>query len=956
MIRNLNLHSTALNVLIALLLLAFPFAVLGQDTPFLVKDINPGPCPPTATNASNFLVIGDVAYFAAYDAKTGTELWKTDGTDSGTFLVKDIAPGNASSSPTWFTNVNGVLFFVANDGTTGAELWKSDGTAEGTVLVKDIWPGSNGSSCSSLAAMNGTLFFSANDGVTGNELWKSDGSTEGTLLIKDIMSGSSGYGPRSFTGVNGVLFFVAGVAQLWKTTGTPESTVLVKNVAPSASYPFAIHNLIYFTNSLYFSHGDELWKSDGTSTGTFMVKDMYTPNTDDCLLHDFTVANDILFFTFDWNDAHWLYKTDGTAGGTVYITAGNPSSLTSINGTLYFNLSFGFPGYKELWKYSGSSAVLVKKFNFWAQSISLTEVNGLAFFEAYDSVYGSELWKSNGTEAGTVLVKDIRPEGGSSSPENLINLNGTLLFVANDGIHGKKIWRSDGTEFGTTLLMDQNVATDSSPSLLTRVNSQIFFTATDEVNGNELWKSNGTESGTFIVEDLVPGAYHSSLTYMTEFNDKLYFVRNQQLWESNGTIDGTDTVSEMTPCSNLFSSGDALYFWVATQLWKYDKTENLTVLYTASPPDGHVASARGFAKAGSSVYLAIATHNFNTVGSANFLIKTNGTPEGTALIADHTFTSLTGMTGSGNSLFFQANNGTSGAELWMSDGTTEGTKIVKDIYPGGSTSHSSPSRLTDLNGTLFFTANDGVHGVELWKSDGTDAGTVLVKDICPGNAGSSPANLCAIGSTLYFSASDGVNGIELWKTNGTPEGTVMVRDIYWGAAGSAPANLINADGLLFFTANDGVHGIELWKSNGTEQATRMIGEICPGPEGSEPLSLACLNHIVYFSATDGTTQGRELWACAATPFSMGSLRINVRPQAAIDKGAKWRLSGTRAWHDSGATLNGIPVGPIDVEFKKINEWNVPATLTPSIVKSKGITLSGTYTQNDTEATNWEGYQ
>ena len=84
-------------------------------------------------------------------------------------------------------------------------------------------------------------------------------------------------------------------------------------------------------------------------------------------------------------------------------------------------------------------------------------------------------------------------------------------------------------------------------------------------------------------------------------------------------------------------------------------------------------------------------------------------------------------------LFFQANDGSSGEELWKSDGTSAGTVMVKDIANGGS---SFPRELTNVNGTLFFRASDGIaNGPELWKSDGTTAGTVMVKDIRSGGLG-----------------------------------------------------------------------------------------------------------------------------------------------------------------------------------------------------------------------------
>src|SRR5256885_1520773 len=101
--------------------------------------------------------------------------------------------------------------------------------------------------------------------------------------------------------------------------------------------------------------------------------------------------------------------------------------------------------------------------------------------------------------------------------------------------------------------------------------------------------------------------------------------------------------------------------------------------------------------------------------------------------------------------------------------------LVKDI--NASPGASFPHDLANVNGTLFFSANDGTHGDELWKSDGTAAGTVLVKDINPGSADSSPSDLTNVNGTLFFVADDGTNGRELWKSDGTAAGTVLVKDI-----------------------------------------------------------------------------------------------------------------------------------------------------------------------------------
>ncbi|MFC1583520.1 ELWxxDGT repeat protein [Candidatus Neomarinimicrobiota bacterium] len=135
-------------------------------------------------------------------------------------------------------------------------------------------------------------------------------------------------------------------------------------------------------------------------------------------------------------------------------------------------------------------------------------------------------------------------------------------------------------------------------------------------------------------------------------------------------------------------------------------------------------------------------------------------------------------------VYFAANDGTNGWELWRSDGTKLGTRMVKDINPWGS---SNPRYLTEAGGTLFFQADDGIQGVELFSSDGTEFGTGMVMDIYPAQS-SNPSHLFAMNGMLYFQANDGVADIELWRSDGTAKGTKMVREInpWRGAFPPAP--------------------------------------------------------------------------------------------------------------------------------------------------------------------------
>ena len=425
----------------------------------MVKDIYPAS---GRSYPQFFTAIGSTLYFSAYDTTFGRELWKSDGTASGTMMVKDIN-SLGSSSPGPFTAVGNTLYFQATDGTNGTELWKSDGTASGTVMVKDINSGGS-SDPDELAFVGNTLYFQADDGTNGVELWKSDGTSSGTMMVKDIDNGIYGSYPSHLTAVGNTLYFSASDGsngtELWKSDGNASGTVMVKDIdSVSGSAP---RNLITVGSTLYFSAylsnwGRELWKSDGTTSGTVMVKSIRSGSNsaiDSSNFHGMTVGNTLYFQADDGYNGRELWKSDGTSSGTVMV--------------------------KDIRSGSGSSS-----------PFGLTTVGNTLYFSAYDTIYGYELWKSDGTSSGTVIVKDINSLSSSSVMSSFFFptvLDETLYFIANDGTNDYEIWKSDGTASGTVMVTDVNQwGYNYAPQYLTAVDDTLYFQAYDIASGSELW-------------------------------------------------------------------------------------------------------------------------------------------------------------------------------------------------------------------------------------------------------------------------------------------------------------------------------------------------------------------------------------------------------------------------------------------------------------------------------------
>ncbi|MCA9213603.1 MAG: peptidylprolyl isomerase, partial [Planctomycetales bacterium] len=446
---------------------------------------------------------------------------------------------SGSSFPRDFVQVGNVAFFVGNDGVNGRELWKTDGTVGGTTLVLDINPGLGSSDPTGLVEHNGMLYFAADDGETGNELWKSDGTAAGTTLVHDIFPGT-GY-------------------QAYYGDG------------PYSSNPI---DIVSSNGRLYFAasdkdNGRELWASDGTSNGTVLVKDIaegadtdyYTVPHSSSPTEIVGTGGMIFFAADDGVNGRELWQSNGTAAGTVMVkdiktgeepyyyydyqygtmpASSNPNSLTLVDGQLMFTAETEEHG-RELWISDGTEAgtSLVRDIlpgtdgGFDGSEFDrLIEVDGILFFAGIDDD-GRELWTSDGTSNGTLQVSNIGPGADNGViGTDFVELNNILYFNADDGIHGSELWRSDGTPGGTSLVRDLEIGDDGSyPEFMTIVDSRIFFAADTSDSGNEIFESDGTAGGTFLAGDITSGPGSS-------FPEELGALDNILLFSASSTNQG----------------------------------------------------------------------------------------------------------------------------------------------------------------------------------------------------------------------------------------------------------------------------------------------------------------------------------------------------------------------------------------------------------------------------------
>lgn len=580
-----------------------------------------------------------------------------------------------------------------------------------------------------------------------------------------------------------------------------------------------------------------------------------------------------------------VWRSDGTVAGTELVVdlytledlqgmTVRPDYLKEWNGSVFFTAADDTRGV-ELWRTDGTLAgtSMVKDINPGSGSsrpLQLTVSGGSLYFRADDGVHGTELWKTDGTEAGTLMVRDIYPGSTTSYPWDLVDVGGTLFFTARNSGTNEELWKSDGTEAGTVLVKDiRPGSTSSYPDELTNIDGTLYLEANGG-NGYELWKSNGTAAGTVEVKDIYSGTDSSSPSGLTALGSLVVFgartsAEGVEIWVSDGTAAGTRLLLDIYPSTSssypsyLSEYDGAVYFSAndgtnGKELWKTDGTTLGTVLVKDIRSGSGTSDPRRFAEYDGLLYFAAAESS-----TQDNLWRTDGSSTGTERVA---VTSCSGpldyptdLTVAGPDMYFRC-----GSYLWITDGTEIGTTILRTIVT--LTADAMTYETAALGHSVFFDARrDGTSWpAAAYRTDGTEFGTHPTGPWPSSEFAPSSRLFQSTLGAVYYSAADASNFPEPWIGDEHGQST-MLKDIN-PLFGSESAGYAQVGGSVFFAADDGINGSELWITDGSEAGTRLVEDVWPGPDHSYPQYITDLGGIAVFTALDPA--GQELWRSDGT--------------------------------------------------------------------------------------------
>lgn len=733
-------------------------------------------------------VLDGVLYYVASTEEHGAELWRSDGTPQGTYLLKDLWPEKNQESvpldsfPDWFIHAGRYLYFTARTDGFQNELWRTDGTAEGTRLVKDFTPGtvpndpdrrhSSFHSDPRAAALGDFLLVNANRKIVRDDLelevrslYITDGSDRGTRLLAaelQIDEGPVVAGGKAW-------FISGGQLHMADTNGVRP---IVSGYGPIAT----VANRVYFTRAL--EDGGQTLAAIDSGTETLLPSALNWRDAAGPVV-DPAPFGKLLFFSFN----------DGVHGFEPWITDGTPEGTRMLKDINTANES---------------------GMHHTQDGTAFIDVNGRAYFRSQHPAFNSlnaQLWVTDGTATGTTMVS------GSTTPDGSFGRWGAvfqdaLFFADAESVvspYNAEVFRATGAQarlFADLYPLDARfeppINPSSAPDDFFKAGPHLYFKArnpfvdpfTSAEDWMELWRTDGTEAGTIRLMTTYPGAnFTAGPRSFVELNGYLYFINlrgrentflyDYSLWRSDGTAAGTVMLEsfDSAPTTRLYPLGDKLIWGMKTNLWSSDGTKGGARVIKTAPflqgPGPFDESKSSFVTFKNRLWYLFTTGDRNQTG----LYKTDGTEAGTALVLP--YVQGQSLTPVGDHLYFAGSqmgptpwepatpgNPFSANEIFRTDGTIPGSQMIyNEVFERDAS--LGILGLMNIGEVLFFTRGDAAHGLELWRCDGTRAGTTMVQDIFPGpDDGASPGNnrlleFTIAGTNVFFLAANEL-GLEPW--------------------------------------------------------------------------------------------------------------------------------------------------------------------------------------------------
>lgn len=781
--------------------------------------------------------LADKFIFAGQDNSHGIELWSMDLNGDNKKLVKDIFPGSDSSKIKNLVVINNIALFFADDGTTGYELWRSDGTAEGTFLLFDTTPENRAHYDYSLnqnqvVFFNDYIYFTFDHPDYGKEIWKTQGEKGSTSLVSDYETGANNFSPRDFRVIGTRLLFIA------DTLANGQELFYLENDTINLLYDFTsdasdgLYNsstLVQRGSEVFFTSQGNLWKSDGTIVGTTLLSatnPFSMTLSDNFLYAEFDSGNGQEPHLIDPNTGTLTELADTTTGaetvcrtyftpaedGDMYITIGytSGSCFGSVSWKIWYSDGtvlntkevMSIPGFsfshtppfshfrnnKLYLNFSNVTYEVTKDAlnNFTQNTLSTTEKLSYVkdrFWVYVDSVTKKVNIFNIDSLSNVSLESENFIQNGDFDSGGIFVFKDKLIFSNNQYSGFRDFYIYDPLTEATSPLKGSHPtfnavfpsggSSDADPVVL---DDYFLYKGSDPVNGRELWISDGTPGGTNLISDFTSGTSSSNFEpYASTGNTALYFAnidagRSLFCYDAN-----TDILHDLGPFyTNVFTwikakafKGDYIVYIGTTNsnfdLWRIscdgstrtqildDKTNgnSLVSFYDTKDPDYIYFRARD---------------NMDVYQD----YKTDGTLMGTTIL-NSTDKGMKNYQGENTTYFCDGN------VLSEYDVLNQTTTPLYDfsVELGGAFSCNGVT-FTFNSGKVIF-MGDIFSSPELFSYDPMTATVTKITNFLDDGGAYGVHNFLYLGNKMYFGVNQGIYGNEQYELSDTEDGLNLKR-------------------------------------------------------------------------------------------------------------------------------------------------------------------------------------